>query len=226
MPQTALFSPDTLKFLHALNQNNTRDWFQQNRTWYESAWKQPAEAFISALTFRLQTQSDTLHSAKLFRIHRDVRFSKDKTPYNPHMRILIRREGSRAGLFFGLELDRLVLGSGMMAFDKPQLSAYRGAVAEPAGETLDAVLSAVISNQGRMNPPELARVPKPYDPDHPRGELLRRKSLTVWRDYDDAHRIEAPDLLELCAAQFATYRDLDTWLSAHLPATTQGRKPI
>ena len=99
MPDPILFSPETLKFLRALKKNNTRDWFHENKAWYEAAWKTPANAFIEAMCFRLQAETDTEHSAKLFRIHRDIRFSKDKTPYNSHLHILFRREGSKAGLF-------------------------------------------------------------------------------------------------------------------------------
>lgn len=223
MSEVPSFTPETLNYLRTLKQNNSRDWFKQNRTWYETAWKQPAEAFIEALCFRLQAETDTHHSAKLFRIHRDVRFSKDKTPYNAHMHILFQREGSRAGLFFGLETDRLVFGAGMMGFDKHQLSAYRDAVAAQSGTDLQHLLKTLLDAHGRMNPPDLARVPKPYDKSHPRGELLRRKSLTIWRDFDDPALVEQPDLLTLCANQFAAYRDLDVWLGAHIPPGTRSR---
>ena len=224
MPDPALFTPETLKFLRALQQNNSRDWFNENKAWYESAWKRPADTFIQALCFRLQAETDTPHSAKLFRIHRDIRFSKDKTPYNSHLHILIRRDGSRAGLFFGLQTDRLVLGAGMMGFDKAQLSAYRDAVAAASGMALESVLQTLLKDHGRMNPPELARVPKPFDKDHERGELLRRKSLTVWRDFDDPSRVERPDLLDLCSKQFAAYEGLADWLGTHIPPATQGPK--
>lgn len=220
MSDPTLFSPDTLKFLRALKKNNTRDWFNENKAWYEAAWKAPANAFIEAMCFRLQAETDTEHGAKLFRIHRDIRFSKDKTPYNSHLHILFRREGSKAGLFFGLQTDRLVLGAGMMGFDKVQLNAYRDAVAGPAGETFEAEIEALLKQGGRMNAPDLARVPKPFEKEHERGELLRRKALTIWRDFDDPHAVESADILDTCARQFAAYGAFCGWLNQHIPTAT------
>lgn len=223
MSEISVFPPDTLKFLCALKQNNTREWFNDNKAWYEAAWKAPANAFIEAMCFRLQAETDTEHSAKLFRIHRDVRFSKDKTPYNSHLHILFRREGSKAGLFFGLQTDQLVLGSGMMAFDKGQLNAYRDAIAGPAGEVLEKALISLVERGGRMNAPDLARVPKPYDKDHPCADLLRRKALTVWHDIADPRQAERADILDICAEQFSAYRAVGAWLDAHIPVATSGR---
>lgn len=223
MSDPQIFTSDTLKFLRDLSANNSRDWFNDNKSRYEAAWKAPAEAFIKAICFRLQVETDTPHNAKLFRIHRDVRFSKDKTPYNTHLHILIRREGNKAGLFFGLQTDRLVLGSGMMGFDKAQLAAYRDAVAGQPGTALAGTLETLLKAGGRMNAPDLARVPKPYDKEHERAELLRRKSLTVWRDFEDPAMVERTDLIDLCAAQFATYQPLSEWLNAHIPTAETRR---
>lgn len=223
MPDTQIFTPETLSFLRDLNANNSRDWFNDNKTRYEAAWKTPAEAFIKAMCFRLQVETDTPHDAKLFRIHRDIRFSNDKTPYNTHLHILFRREGSKAGLFFGLQTDRLVLGSGMMRFDKGQLAAYREAVDGRSGGTLERELKILLDAGGRMNDPDLARIPKPYDKSHPRGDLLRRKNLTIWYDHDDPARVENPDLIDLCAAQYATYQPIIDWLNASIPNAADRR---
>lgn len=223
MSDPQIFSPDTLKFLSALKQNNSRDWFNDNKAWYETAWKDPANAFIEAMCFRLQVETDTAHSAKLFRIHRDVRYSKDKTPYNAHLHILFQCEGSKSGLFFGLQTDRLVLGSGMMAFDAGQLNAYRDAVSGTPGEVLEALVADCLERGGRMNAPELVRVPKPYEKDHSRGDLLRRKSLTVWQDIADPSQVESAELLNLCSSQFLSYRALENWLNRYIPAATARR---
>lgn len=223
MSDSQIFSAETLGFLRDLENNNTRDWFNAHKDRYLAAWKAPAEALIEAMCFRLQVETDTPHDAKLFRIHRDVRFSKDKTPYSPHIHILFRREGSKMGLFFGLQTDRLVLGAGMMGFDKGQLSAYRDAVSSPSGKLLQAELDLLLGQGGRMNSPDLARVPKPHDKDHKRGDLLRRKSLTIWRDFEDPSVVEQSDLIQLCAAQFATYDGVRDWLNTHIPTAAQRR---
>ena len=113
----------------------------------------------------------------------------------------------------------MLFRSGMMGFDKAQLSAYRDAVAAASGMALESVLHTLLKDHGRMNPPDLARVPRPFDKNHERGELLRRKSLTVWHDFDDPSCVERPDLLDLCSKQFATYQGLADWLGTHIPPT-------
>ncbi len=211
------FPKDTISFLSDLRANNTRDWFQANKERYEAAYQAPAEAFCAAVAFRLQAETDDLHTAKIFRIHRDIRFSKDKTPYKPHLHILFRREGSRANLFFGLQTDGLVFGGGVMRFDKGQLHAYREAVDGPHGEKLDQILSAHIKAGGRLNDPPLKRVPKPYDGDHPRGALLRRKGCAIWNDIADIPSIHDEDFADTCIAQFRQFDELCRWFDRHLP---------
>ena len=132
--------------------------------------------------------------SKLFRIHRDIRFSKDKTPYNTHLHMMWRPSGSETApvFFFGSSPDYLSVGAGVAGLSGPRLARYRSAVDRDGDAIVDALetahegVGATLTDWGA---PPLKRVPKPYDPDHPHGELLKRKSLTVgcelpddWRD--------------------------------------------
>ena len=211
------FPADTVRFLNDLKANSNREWFQANKARYEAAVKDPAASFVAAMKFRLQAETDDLHSAKIFRINRDIRFSKDKTPYNSHLHILFRREGGRCALFFGLQTSGLVLGGGMMRFDKGQLAAYRDAVHGKAGENLDRILSDLIAAGGRLNDPPLKRVPKPFEQDHPRGALLRRKGCAIWHDMPDLNIVHDPDFANLCAEQFSRFSELCRWFDRHVP---------
>ncbi len=211
------FPADTSKFLKALKANNNRDWFHAHKARYETAVKDPAAAFVEAMTFRLQAETGDVHSAKTFRINRDIRFSKDKTPYNSHLHIMFRREGGRGSLFFGLQTDGLVLGGGMMRFDKAQLAVYRDAVDGPHGDKLDRILTELIKDGGRLNEPPLKRVPKPFEPDHPRGALLRRKGCSIWQDMPDQSSVHDPDFADLCIAQFSKFTALGKWFDRHIP---------
>ena len=113
----AWLSPATTAFLGALRENNDRAWFTAHKGDYVAHLKCPAEQFASALAGELAEQSGTPHEYRIFRIHRDVRFAKDKTPYNAHLHISLSpdggcREGGPAWMF-GLDPDGLTLGAGI-----------------------------------------------------------------------------------------------------------------
>ena len=88
--------PDAKDFLSRLAQNNTRDWFSEHKAEYERHIKGPAQLFLDQIAARLQKRLATPIKTKLFRIHRDVRFSKDKTPYNTHSAPSLDRGRGRA----------------------------------------------------------------------------------------------------------------------------------
>ncbi|HEX7946350.1 MAG TPA: DUF2461 domain-containing protein [Phenylobacterium sp.] len=209
--------PDTQAFLAELKANNERGWFQANKARYERVMKGPAEAFAAELRPRLEALAERPVGAKIFRIHRDVRFSKDKSPYNAHLHIALRPDTApgeirRRGVFyFGLEADRLTLGVGAFDFGPADLEKYRRAVAgDSDGEELVQILSKMEAKPGE---PDLKRVPAPYPADHPRGDLLRRKGLNVWQDLYDAELIASPDLVDEVMAVFEQQDPVNLWLT-------------
>ena len=109
-------SPATVEFLAALRSHNDRDWFAAHKADYEDHLKYPAEQFAAALASELAAATGKPHDYRIFRIHRDVRFAKDKTPYSAHLHISLSPEGGcREGgpvWMFGLDPDGLNLGAG------------------------------------------------------------------------------------------------------------------
>jgi uncharacterized protein (TIGR02453 family) len=209
--------PETMGFLRQLRANNDRAWFNAHKADYERAYKAPAEAFAAEIRPRLEALAGMPLGAKIFRIHRDVRFSRDKSPYNTHLHLgfqATRIPGEprrRGGFYFGLEPDALSLGVGAFDFGATDLERYRKAVANDVeGEELAALLTRL---QPRQYEPDLKRVPAPYPADHPRGELLRRKGLNVWRDIDDAALIASPDLADAVMAEFEALDAVNLWLT-------------
>ncbi len=172
-----MFSPETTDFLADLKANNTRDWFDGQRQRYARVMKEPARAFADSLAALLGARHGTESRARVFRVNRDLRFSKDKTPYNAHIHISASDGDTPAAWMFGLEPDRLVLGYGCFAFPGPELARWREAVAGRGGQTLAEALGG---GPFRLEDPELRRVPAPHAQDHPRADLLRRKGLCVW----------------------------------------------
>ena len=172
--------PDAVAFLDTLKANNNRDWFQANKTDYETTVKHPAKAFGATVAAALLELTGEEHTAKLFRVNRDVRFSKDKTPYNTHLHLLWSA-GSGPGWFFGVSSDYVTAGCGVMAFDKNQLARWRAKV-DKDGDAVAAICADLVSARFRIDKPELKRVPPPFDKDHPHGTLLRHKGLAAWKD--------------------------------------------
>ncbi len=170
-------------FFAELKANNRKDWFEPRKTHYRDAIRKPAELLADLLAEDLGRLTGKPQKPKVFRVHRDVRFSADKTPYNPHLHLM----WSQAGVdlapvwFFGASPDYLIVGAGLPGLSGPALNRYRALVDE-AGSELAAAIETAQANGAELSdwgPPPLKRVPKPYAPDHPQAELLKRKALTM-----------------------------------------------
>ena len=168
-------------FLAELDANMSRDWFEAEKPRYETGLKRPALALLDDLAPRLAALTGETVTTKLFRPHRDVRFSKDKTPYTTHLHMMwaLESEARQSPVFFfGIGLDYVTAGAGMMGFDKPVLEDWRKVVDLDTGR-IQAVLAAAEADGFRRREPDLKRVPAPYPADHPAGDLLRLKGLTL-----------------------------------------------
>lgn len=209
------FPEETLAFLRDLAANNTREWFTDHKGAYERALKAPAEAFAAAMAGRLRDMTGETHRAKIFRIHRDVRFSHDKTPYNAHLHISFTPAevtGEGPAWLFGVEPGELALGVGIFAFEPEALDRYRRRVLGTDGGVLLDLMAELRGAGVRFSEPELKRVPSGYAADADRGELLRYKGLAGWIDSAAPETISDAGLVERCAAAFATLRPLFDWL--------------
>ncbi len=171
------FLEDTRGFLSELSENNDRGWFHQHKSRYDSALKRPAEKLLVEVAQGLRVHAGTTPRTKLFRPHRDVRFSEDKTPYHTHLHMMWSLPDGRAWML-GLAPDYATAGVGVMQFENAQLDRFRDKVAGPEG----AALQDILDTGWRVDPPALKRVPAPYPPEHPREVLLRFKGLVAWED--------------------------------------------
>lgn len=209
------FPAGTLKFLKDLKANNDREWFTANKKIYEQVIKFPAEAFCSGMCAELHELTGVTHRSKVFRIHRDIRFSKDKTPYNAHLHISFfptEETGFSPGWFFGLSPEKLTLGAGVFRFDNSGLDEYRIRVDGAEGETLAKIVDHLVKSGARINEPPLKRVPSGFAKDHPREALLRRKGLALWSDMKN-DIVTKPDLVKNCVAEFGRLKPVYDWFS-------------
>lgn len=210
-----MLSAETLAFLTDLKANNRRDWFEANRGRHETALAEPARLFAAELAERLTAASGAPVTARIYRLHRDLRFARDKTPYNAHLHIGFSGAGPGAWLV-GLEPGKLVLGYGVMGFEGATLESWRAAVAGPEGAALEGILEGLGARGLRLDPPELKRVPAPYPTDHPRAALLRRKSLMVWDDDQPMNSAFGPAAPARIATALQEFAPLHTWLRSAL----------
>ena len=204
------FVPRVRTFLSDLAANNTREWFKAHKADYDATLKRPAERLLTELAPVLAGQSGQPIRTKLFRPHRDLRFSTDKTPYHTHLHMAWSAPDGR-GWYLGLSTSYATAGAGIMQFDADQLDRYRAAVDDEAGAELQTVLS---QGQWRLDPPTLKRVPVPYDADHPHGEFLKRKGLVVWRDDLEDALSDAP--VTALEQVFTAMAPLQHWLNDHV----------
>lgn len=181
-------------FFTELQHNNSKDWFAPRKDQYTNDIKKPAEFFADLVAEDLSRILGAAHKPKVFRIYRDVRFSKDKTPLktNLHMMFAPVSAGPLSPKWFwGLSPEYFLVGVGVMGLQSDGLTAYRQHI-DRHGETVQAAMEHISDIGGGLSAwgqDPLKRVPKPYAQDHPQAELLKRKSLTVtapiahdWRD--------------------------------------------
>ncbi|MBI1319962.1 MAG: TIGR02453 family protein [Candidatus Hydrogenedens sp.] len=186
------FPKDAAAFLGALAEHNERDWFLANKERFQASVEAPARDFLDAMVPLLSQLSGQPMAGKIFRIHRDVRFSHDKTPYNTHVRMLFHCAdtdsgcGDRPVFCFSLEPDRVITGAGTgtMEFAREKLERYRAAIADPRkGAALGQLLEGFAKAKGfRVDPPALKRPPAGYAAPPGREDLLRHKAVMVWHD--------------------------------------------
>ncbi|WP_128543535.1 DUF2461 domain-containing protein [Larkinella soli] len=186
------FTSQSLDFLRDLVQNNNREWFQANRSRYEAA-KKELTGFVGRLleaVCRFQPLPNTEVKDCIFRINRDIRFSKDKSPYKPNFAVAIGPGGRHSGridYFLSIQPDgETFLGAGMWQPTPQHLTKFRQEVDYNPTE-----LKRIIEDpEFRAYFPEIwgetmKTAPKGYSADHPDIDLLRRKQLFFMHRYSD-----------------------------------------
>ena len=211
-----MLSPDTVSFLQDLAANNNREWFKANDARYKEDFKVPAEIFADALASELSEALGADMAFKVFRLHRDLRFSKDKTPYQTYLRIVVfetNRAPDAPKWMMGLEQDKLVIGNGTFAWEKPTLARFRDWMDGPKGDDLAEMLAQRLAEGARLGPADLKRVPPPYDANHRHGDLLRYKGLTIWFDHKDHTPAFGPDGPRKTAESLLRFRAVQDWFA-------------
>lgn len=187
------FSEDFFAFFAELARSNTRAWFEANKPRYKDVVQGELAAFVTAMAPRIQRISKHYladprpNGRTIFRIHRDVRFSRDKRPYKEHAACHFRHSGEGdvhgSGYYFHLEPTEIRFGAGIWKPDANDLKEIRGAiVADAKGWSKVTGDRALVEAFGGVSGDGLKRPPKGFPADHPHVEDLKRQTYFVMRE--------------------------------------------
>ena len=217
------FTRESVTFFQDLSANNTKLWFDENRDLYDRDVIEPARDLIQALGEGLRKSCPGLHAdprvnRSLFRINRDTRFSKDKTPYKTHLGLWMwEGDGKRMacpGFYFHLEPGRLMLGGGMYVFPKPLLEEYRlSAVHLKHGPALAKAVAAVQAHDDMtVGVKHYKKTPREFDPDHKNAEYLLFNGLIARTDMKIPRELYSKDLVPFCLERYKKMLPIHRWL--------------
>lgn len=221
MAEFSGFSKETVKFLKDLARNNDRGWFKDHKDIFDSVVIEPARGFVDAMGARLMeiapgVIAEPRVNGSIFRIYRDTRFSRDKTPYKTHLGIFMwEGEGPRVecpGFYFHLEPPNLLLGVGIHIFSKPLLEEYRNSVVHPGHG--QALVTAAMKVSERYNIGELhyKKVPRGFDKDHQFAQFLLYNGLTAWMQTPIPEEVYSERIVDHCFEVFEEMAPLHYWL--------------
>ena len=178
------FTPASFRFLEELKENNNRPWFQENKSRYEKDLKEPALAFIEDFEGRLAKISPHFHAGRrsFFRIYRDTRFSKDKSPYKTYAGIQFRHEACgndvhAPGFYLHLEPKHSFVGCGMWHPDSKSLLKIRESIVDDSAKWKRAKNAKRFAETFELEGDSLKTAPRGFDKEHPLIDDLRRKDF-------------------------------------------------
>ena len=200
------FPREGIAFMKRLKRNNNRPWFEKHKQEYESLVKLPMQSLIVALQphfERFAPEFDINPKRSLFRVYRDVRFSKDKTPYKTHAAAHFVLRGKLKGVegsgyYLHIEPGEVYIGAGIYMPDSDQLKKIRRAIADQSERFLSILHHPKFKMRfGNIEGDKLQRVPQGYQPDHPMAEWLKRKQFFVWVEWPESKCLKTRFVVEV-----------------------------
>lgn len=227
MSQTTAFSKDLLDFLKMLRQNNNRDWFNEHKKEFKSLEVDAKRSFNTL--FEGLKKHDDVDRLKNFRIYRDVRFSKNKTPYKIHFSgsFYRRKPALRGSYYLHIEPDNKSFSAvGFWNPSKDDLMRIRQEF-----ESDDEEIRSIINNNifkevwGNFVGEELKTAPRGFDKAHPAIDLIRKKQFLFTKSYTDQEVI-SPGFIENVNTSFETVRPFLDYMSSVLTTNINGEPLI
>jgi uncharacterized protein (TIGR02453 family) len=210
------FPDDGLVFFEGLEADNSRTYWTEHRATYDASVRAPLQELVDELAPEFGTP-------KLFRPHRDVRFSKDKTPYKTHQGAVLHPDGAGLGsVYVQLSADGLWVSGGCWRLQPDQVERFRRAVADDLqGSRLAAEVQRLRARGFDIGGERLTRAPRSWPADHERIDLLRHKSLHAGRGWAPAGWLHERAVLDRVRAAWRDFGALNAWLADNVGATTK-----
>ncbi|MEP6796541.1 MAG: DUF2461 domain-containing protein [Lapillicoccus sp.] len=209
---------DAVAFYAELAGHNTREWWAANKDRYDASVREPFLELTDAL-------ADEFGEARVFRPHRDVRFTTDKTPYKDRQGAIVQLADG-VGFYLQVGPDGLTLGGGSMHNAPDQLARLRAAVDDGAsGGELVAIVKTLRRKGFQVGGEVMKTRPRGVAADHPRLELMRHKSIIVWRDHGTPPWMSTPAVVAKVRADWRAVRPLGAWLTDHVGSSTLEQRP-
>jgi len=215
------FRPALFSFIRDLAGNNNRDWFQANKDRYEEHMKEPALRFISDFGPHLRRVSPHFNAipkatgGSLFRIYRDTRFGKDKTPYKTHLGIQFRHKQAKdvhaPGFYLHIEPKQCMIGVGIWHPDGPSLKSIRETIDGDRRSWKRARDNKRFRQSFEIGGESLKRPPRGYDEDHPLIDDLKRKDFIAFTNLTQKE-VLAPEFPKAFAKQCEAAAPFVRWL--------------
>jgi uncharacterized protein (TIGR02453 family) len=199
---------DFQRFFIGLELDNSKKYFEANRRTYEDSVKGPMVALLESL-------EPDFGPGKVFRANRDIRFSKDKSPYKTNIAADVGMGGK--GGYLSLDARSFTVATGRYMMSPEEIAKFRKKVAADAsGAQLAAIVSKLKRSGYDIGGEELKRVPPPWPADHPRADLLRRKSLYAWKNYGLQPWLGSSSARKYVVKMWTDAQPLNDWFKKNL----------
>ncbi|MGB5189079.1 DUF2461 domain-containing protein [Robiginitalea sp.] len=219
-------SAETLGFLKGLRENNNKEWFESHRKEYDGA-RAEVLNFSDAVRANLQGH-DEIERAKVFRIHRDLRFSKDKTPYKPHFAVSFSRLGAerRGGYYLRIRPGESFIACGFWDPNKEDLFRIRKELEQEA-EVFKRVIAEprFRSAWGELQGDAVKTAPKGFDKEHPNIEWIRKKQFIFTRSFSDTE-VQNTEFIHTVGELFLEIRPFFNLMSEILTTNLDGESVL
>ncbi len=217
------FTEDLLQFLRELDRNNTREWFTANKQRYEDSVRYPMELLLGTLGENLRKSIPDLvvdPKRSIFRIHRDVRFSQDKSPYKVSVAASFTFNGfdrkTDPCFYLHVTTEEAGVGGGLYAPMGDQIKKLRIAVDRDASGLRQILANKAFDKMfGGLMGDLYARVPQGYDKEHPDAELLRRRQFFSWASFPPESAVN-DDFADVIERHMRAVEPLVRWVGAAL----------
>ena len=209
------FPDEGLVFYEGLEADNSKTYWTEHRSTWETAVRAPMQALADELAPEFGTPN-------LFRPYRDVRFSHDKTPYKTHQGAVLTAEGAGVGsVYVQISADGLLVSGGCWRLQPDQVERYRRAVADDLqGARLVAEVEQLRATGNSVDGERLVRAPRGYPKDHERIELLRHKAVHGSRWWEPADWLHTPEAAQRVRDAWREFAGLNRWLADNVGAST------